>query len=243
MIVGIYYVELPEHPEYRVLAELSARTAVKANPGHRIVHLTDSETAELSGATEVMRLDYRVTLETLIPSKAFFHGWLGQNAEEPWCVVDADVIHKSDISVLLDDCDVAVLRRNRPAMIINAGIFLGRPGFRDFWAHYFSAINELISRGGKTLPPHVHPWWCEQIAMSLLVGCTSTGAVERLGARVKLHEMDEVFPRPFKIEEARISNAAAIHCKGETPKMWFEQYAKEILNEAQADFSSEGVAA
>lgn len=230
MIIAIYYVDA-NFPGYREMATDSIRTAIKANPDAKVYHATDKDTPEIREAHGCMRLPNKIEGMDLVPGKAWMTAWLGQNLEESWALCDADVVHKKPLEPLLDDADVVLLKRDRPGMIVNAGLIMGRPGQLRFWQHYSQCVAELIGEVGGGLPSICHPWWCEQIAFSLMIPPQENVSTLH-GARIKLVDMQEIAPVALTIEEARKMDTPVVHLKGRHPKTWFPEFAKEILDAA-----------
>ena len=234
MIIAVYYIALDQSPHYREIAELSVASAVRANPGARVLHARNPQTEPIKAAHGEMVMDVPPTPEEVVVGKAAFTCWLGKHAEENWAMVDADVIHRKPIEPLLDGCAVALLRRGYPIMIVNTGLIVGRPGHPQFWEYYETAISSLVMPLGDSLPPVCHPWWCEQLAFSGMVGSLSIGDVEVMDAKVRLYEMADVLPAAKDREDLATLPGVGIHFKGRA-KERMARFAKEAMSETTTD--------
>lgn len=193
----------------------SARAVMK---GSRLILVSPNPPPEISRLFDVVhKIDIPATWERLCVHKANVISAWQRSTENDTIFVDPDVEFKREPE-FGDDCDVAVSwRTTRADQPVNLGLLYARPNCHLFWKNY-GVIAAYI-------PPQLHSWWCDQLAMSILLGVDHEEwqPFRVYNARVKAIPFSLMCSPP---EKAR-ADAWTIHLKGRRKgEAWDRYYAK-----------------
>lgn len=163
-----FYVDIGR-PWWRGATERLAASARKHMPDCAVVQITNTTTPTVPGTHYQMREQSDVSEANLMLWKGALWAVTGLEARVPTILVDADVEFCRDVRPLFaGDWDVAVVRRSGPqiatAQPYLAAVMLTKPtaGAVAFWAAYYRVLSAI--------PKALHPWWCDQLALALMVG-------------------------------------------------------------------------
>ncbi len=191
--------------DYPPLLERFCRSAKKVMPGHALICATPTPEGNIGKLWDhVVPLPRKADVTNLCLERARFTvSWM-LHARDMAIFADPDIEFLRPIPIEgLEDVNVMV-RKHKIDQPINSGIIIAKPGPREFWLHY--------GRVTVNLPEVLHHWWCDQLAINLMVGvCHKAGEVLKLDdATVKLLDGSKLCPN----SDSPTEMAWALHYKG-----------------------------
>jgi hypothetical protein len=206
--IAFFYIE-QGRPWWRdAIANLMA-TARSTQSWARITHLGDRKTGQIPGTDAALLSNEDIGFERLMMAKGFLWAAHAQQTDRNTILTDADVEFRRDMAPLFEgDWDVALLKRGdgpvRQAQPLLAAMALTKPteGARRFWAEYQTVLSNF--------PRAWAAWWCDQMALSLVLGTTNLrgDVVACDGFRVALLDADVIAPA------VAMPGAYTVHFKG-----------------------------
>lgn len=208
MIVNFFYVDIGRSWWGEATRRL-VQTAHDVMPGCTVRQLSDAKTAPVDGVSMMVQSQQPIEQSVLMMAKGYMWSVEALRATEPTLFVDADIEFQHDLRPLYaGDWDVGLIRRPQTgrgiAMPYLAAMAMSKPtpGAVAFWTEYQHVLT--------TLPPVLHPWWCDQLAFALVLGTLSSqgDAIQTDAFHVKLFDADVLAPH-----EAN-PDAYTVHYKG-----------------------------
>ena len=193
--------------DYEPLLTRMTKSAKAKMPKARLICATPTPEGRIGQNWDhIVPLPKTINVRNLCLERARFTiSWM-LHADRPALLVDPDIEFLREIPMEgLEEINFFT-RKGKIDQPINGGMMICKPGPKEFWFHY--------GRITVNLPDVLHAWWCDQLALNLMIGaCERAPAVlRRDDATVKLLDGKELCPNS---DAKTISPAAwAIHYKG-----------------------------
>lgn len=211
--IACFYVDLGR--PYAPLIERMTRTARVAMPDARLVLITGKQKVkEAQFFDVVVEMPFDPAPATVCYDKARCIASWATKTDRSTIFIDPDVEFLKPIP-FITGADIALLWRDqKPAQPVNAGMIMSQPGLDEFWMKYLAIAGNL--------PRVLRQWWCDQLALSVLLGSLHKAGdlVQVLDASVQLLDPNIYCAKP----EDATSETLALHWKGTRKGDGWEQY-------------------
>lgn len=205
---------------YMPLIERMTSSARAVMPDARLTVITPTPTYSLTRCfDDVIHYPKLVTAENLMMEVVRAEVSWAVKTDTPTAFVDVDLEFKRPIK--FGGYDIGLLwRDDLPGQPVNAGLILTQPGQDKFWRTFGDIA--------ANLPGAMRQWWCEQLALNLMVGIghEAGDVFDVRGSTVELlSAVDHCAP-----PETASPSAWAHHLKGQRKGEGWDRYFPDKFN-------------